>query len=157
MCLERTDSLEKTLMLGKIEGGRRKGWQRMRWLDGITTQWTWVWVSSGSWWWTGKPGVLHSMGLQRFRPDWETDLNWTECLSYIRVFNFNNSNFFFLSCIMLLWLNLKFINKAKFRQIYFQKLYSLAFYIHIYDSFLNLLLRSAYFHTFANVHSIFPT
>ena len=34
--MQRTDSLEKTLMLGKIEGGRRKGWQRMRWLDGIT-------------------------------------------------------------------------------------------------------------------------
>ena len=93
--VRRTDSFEKTLMLWKIEGRRRRGWQRMRWLDGITTQWTWVWVSSGSWWWTGKPGVLHSMGLQRFRPDWETDLNWTECLSYIRVFNFNDSNFFF--------------------------------------------------------------
>ena len=38
----RTDSLEKTLMLGKIEGGRRRGWQRMRWLDGITDQWTWT-------------------------------------------------------------------------------------------------------------------
>ena len=59
----RTDSLEKTLMLGKIEGGRRRGWQRMRWLDGITAQWTWVWVNSGSWWWTGKTGVLQSMGL----------------------------------------------------------------------------------------------
>ena len=34
--MQRTDSLEKTLMLGKIEGGRRRGWQRMRWLDGIT-------------------------------------------------------------------------------------------------------------------------
>ena len=38
----RADSLEKTLMLGKIEGRRRRGWQRMRWLDGIMTQWTWV-------------------------------------------------------------------------------------------------------------------
>ena len=53
----RTDSLEKTLVLGKTEGGRRRGRQRMRWLDGITTTWwTWVWTSSGSWWWTGKPG-----------------------------------------------------------------------------------------------------
>ena len=47
--MRRTDSLEKTLMLGKIEGRRRKGQQRMRWLDGITHQWTWVWVDSGSW------------------------------------------------------------------------------------------------------------
>ena len=47
--MRRTDSLEKTLMLGKIEGRRRKGQQRMRWFDGITHQWTWVWVDSGSW------------------------------------------------------------------------------------------------------------
>ena len=71
----RTDSLEKTLMLGKIEGRRRRGRQRMRWLDSIT-QWTWVWVNSGSWWWTGRPGILHSMGLQRVEPNWVTGLNW---------------------------------------------------------------------------------
>ena len=69
----RTDSLEKTLMLGKIEGRRRRGRQRMRWLDGIT-KWTWVWVSSGSWWWTGTPGMLQSMGLQRVGHDWATEL-----------------------------------------------------------------------------------
>ena len=40
--MQRTDSLEKTLILGKIEGGRRRGWQRMRWLDGILIQWTWI-------------------------------------------------------------------------------------------------------------------
>ena len=40
------------------------------------TQWTWVWASSGSWWWTGKPGVLQSIGLQRVRHDWATELNW---------------------------------------------------------------------------------
>ena len=61
----RADSLEKTLMLGEIEGRRRRGQQRMRWLDGITTQWIWVWVSSGSWWWTERPGVLQSMRFQR--------------------------------------------------------------------------------------------
>ena len=150
----RTDSFEKTLMLGKTEDGRRRGRQRMRWLDGITnsmdmsvsklqelvmdrdtwcaavhgvtenrtllsdwtelncckelthwkrpwcweilkaegegedkgwdgwmaspTQWTWVWVNFGNWWWTGRPGVLHSTGLQRVRHDWATELNWTE-------------------------------------------------------------------------------
>ena len=41
------------------------------------TQWTWVWVDSGSWWWTGKPGVLRFMGLQRVRHDWVTELNIT--------------------------------------------------------------------------------
>ena len=45
----RADSFEKTLMLGKIEGRRRRGWQSMRWLDGLTDQWTWVWVNSSSW------------------------------------------------------------------------------------------------------------
>ena len=70
-----TDSLEKILMLGKIEGGRRRGQQRMRWLDGITDSWTWVWVNSRSWWWTGKPGVFQFMEWQRVRHDWETELN----------------------------------------------------------------------------------
>ena len=46
----RTDSLEKTLMLEKIEGRRRRGQQRMRWLDGITKSMNWVWASSRSWW-----------------------------------------------------------------------------------------------------------
>ena len=70
----RTDSLEKTLMLGKIEG-RRRGRQRMRWLDGLhPTRWTSVRASSKSWWWTGKPGVLQSMGSQS-----QTQLSsWTE-------------------------------------------------------------------------------
>ena len=71
----RTDSFEKTLMLGKIEGGRRRGQQRMRWLDGITDSLTWVWVSSRIWWWTGRPGVLQLMGLQRVGHDWVTELN----------------------------------------------------------------------------------
>ena len=42
------------------------------------TRWTWVWVSSSSWWWTGRPGVLQSMGSQRVGWDWATELNWTE-------------------------------------------------------------------------------
>ena len=72
--MQRTDSLEKTLMLGKVEDRRRRGWQKMRWLDGITDSWwTWVWASSRSWWWTGKPGVLQSMGLQRVGHNWTTE------------------------------------------------------------------------------------
>ena len=70
----RTDSLEKTLMLEKIEGRRRRKWQRMRWLDGITDLMDWD--GSRSWWWTGKPGVLQSLGSQGVRHDWVTEANW---------------------------------------------------------------------------------
>ena len=42
------------------------------------TQWTWVWVNSGSWWWAGKPGVLQSMGSQRVGHNWVTELNWSD-------------------------------------------------------------------------------
>ena len=76
--MRRVDSLEKTLMLGGIGGRRRRGWQRMRWRDGITDSMGMNWVNSGSWWWTGRPGVLQFMGSQRAGHDWETELNWTD-------------------------------------------------------------------------------
>ena len=66
-------------MLGKIEGMRRRGRRKMRWLDGITTQWTWVWVDSGSWLWTGRPGVLWFHGVAKSR----TRLSdWTELIHH---------------------------------------------------------------------------
>ena len=74
--MQRTDSLEKTLMLGKIEGRRRRGQQKMRWLDAINNLMDMSLSKSGSWGWTGKPGVLQSMGLQRVGQDWATELNW---------------------------------------------------------------------------------
>ena len=76
--MQRIDSFEKTLMLGKIGGRRRRGWQKRRWLDGITNSVDMSLSSSGSWWWTGRPGVLQSMGSQRVGYDWEIELNWTE-------------------------------------------------------------------------------
>ena len=80
----RNDSLGKTLMLGKIEGRRKgddRGWDG--WMASLT-QWTWVWASSRSWWWTGKPGVLQSIESQRFRHNWVTEL--TELLSHVWFF-----------------------------------------------------------------------
>ena len=61
---------------GKDWGQRWRGRQRMRWLNGISTQWKWVWVDSGSLWWTGRPGVLWFMMSQSVRQDWATELNW---------------------------------------------------------------------------------
>ena len=71
----RTDSLEKTLMPGKIEGGRRSGRERMRWLDGITDSMDMSLSKLQSWWWTGRPGVLQSTWSQRVGHDWVTELN----------------------------------------------------------------------------------
>ena len=76
----RVDSLEKTLMLGGIGAGGEgddRGWDG--WMAS-PTPWTWVWVDSGSWWWTGRPGVLQFMGSQRVGHDWATELNWGSML-----------------------------------------------------------------------------
>ena len=87
----RADSFEKTLMLGKIEGRRRRGWQRMRWLDGITNS---IHMGLGKLWelvMEGSPGILWFMGSQRVRHDWVTELNQTEDFlgfrPYIQLFN----------------------------------------------------------------------
>ena len=55
--------------------GDDRGWDG--WMASLT-RWTWVWVDSGSWWWTGRPGVLWFMGSQRVGHDWATELNWIE-------------------------------------------------------------------------------
>ena len=76
--MQRVDSLEKTLTLGGLGSGgegidrRWDGWMAS------PTRWTWVWVNSRSWWWTGRPVVLQFMGSQRVGHDWMTELNWTE-------------------------------------------------------------------------------
>ena len=102
----RTDSLEKTLMLVKnwltgkdpdaceelTHWKRPWRWERLKaggeeddrgwdgWMASLT-QWTWVWASSGSWWWRGKPSLLQSMASQRVGHNWATELNWTDCFS----------------------------------------------------------------------------
>ena len=64
--------------LGAGGEGDHRGWDG--WMAS-QTRWTWVWVNSGCWWWTGRPGMLRFMGLQRVVHDWATELNWTVCSS----------------------------------------------------------------------------
>ena len=68
--------------LGAGEGDNR-GWDG--WMASLT-RWTWVWVNSRSWWWTGRPSMLRFMGSQRVGHDWATELNWAEpTTSYLQV------------------------------------------------------------------------
>ena len=78
------------------------------WLASLT-QWTWVWVNSRSWWWTGSPGVLQFKGSQRVRHNWATELNWTvvkehESFSSILI---SQDCFGYLGCFVFLY---KFFN-----------------------------------------------
>ena len=78
----RANSLDKTLTLGKVKGRRRRGQQRMRWLDGITDSMDIVWASSRKWWRTGKPGVLQFMGSQ-VGHDWATEQQLLLLVCYV--------------------------------------------------------------------------
>ena len=69
----RVGSLERTLMLGKIEGGRRRGDRGWGGWIASLTQWAWIWASSGRSWRTGKPGMLQSLRWRRVRHDWATE------------------------------------------------------------------------------------
>ena len=107
--IQRADSLEKTLILGNMRAG---GEGNDRGCDGwmaSLTQWTWVWMDSGSWSWTGRPGMLQFMGSQRVRHNWATELNWTELNFQWKQFNFlfyillhyltfHNNPFIYLFC-----------------------------------------------------------
>ena len=68
--MRKTDSFEKTLMLGNMDGRRRRDDRRWDGWIAAPTQWTWVWVNSGGWWWEGRPGMLWFMASQRVRDDW---------------------------------------------------------------------------------------
>ena len=62
--------------------GDERGWDG--WMSS-PSQWTWVWVDCGSWWWRGRPGVLQTMGLQRVGHDWATELHWTMVIQDVNI------------------------------------------------------------------------
>ena len=68
--------------LGAGGEGDDRGWDG--WMASLT-RWIWVWVNSGSWWWTGRPGVLWFMGSQKVRHDWTTELNWIFIQEYVYI------------------------------------------------------------------------
>ena len=95
-----TDAEAETPMLWPPDAKKRPWcWERLKaggegdnrrwdgWMASLT-QWTWVWVSSGSWWWTGKPVMLQSMGSQRVGHDWATELNWWSYYHLLNCFGF---------------------------------------------------------------------
>ena len=109
--------------LGAGGEGDDGGWDG--WMASLT-RWTWVWLNSGSWWWTGRPGVLWFMGSQRVRHNWATELKWTELnwithngkeseKEYIYIYMYNwTSLLYTLNIVNQLYFNLK---KAKNTEI----------------------------------------
>ena len=85
--MRRADSLERPWCWERLLAGGEgddRGWDG--WMAS-PTQWTWFWVDSGSWWWTGRPGMLRFMGLQRVGHDWATELSWTSLLYHFPPLN----------------------------------------------------------------------
>ena len=84
--MQKTESFEKMLCWERLKvwgAGDSRGWDG--WMAS-PTQWTRVWVGSRSWWWTGRPGVLQSMGSQRVRHNWATELNWAELIYSLQIY-----------------------------------------------------------------------
>ena len=93
--IQRANSFERPWGWERLRAGGEgndKGW------DGWTaspTQWTWVWVNSGSWWWTGRPSVVRFMGSQRVGHDWATELNTFKRVCFPHYVHFFEQIFFF--------------------------------------------------------------
>ena len=96
-----------TLQYSGLENSMDSPWDRKELDMASPTWWTWVWVNSRRWWWTGRPGVLRFMGSQRVRHDWETELNWA---TFTFPFRFHFSwqlyrNIIYFVCIFIFFLD----------------------------------------------------
>ena len=138
--MRRANSLENTLMLGKIEGRRRRGRQRIRWLDGITDLTDMDLGGLGSWWWTGRPGMLRFMGLQRVAHDWVAEMNWTELNYKVSDFSENNTSDLGLTKLLI-----------KSSIFYFFQIYFISLYLRCY--FLPLI-RNSSSHNYLYIYSL---
>ena len=99
--MQRVDSLER-LWCWEGLGAGREGEDRDGWMAS-PTRWTWVWVNSRSWWWTGRPGVLRFMESQRVWHNWGTELNWTCCSHRFREPNSLRRTMQIVGCSLLHW------------------------------------------------------
>ena len=96
--------------LGAGRKGDHRGWDG--WMAS-RTWWTWVWVNSGSWWWTGRPGVLRFTGSQRVGHDWATELNWTDIVFKFKVHFFTVSHFWQSTACFHTWVLERLIKGKK--------------------------------------------
>ena len=97
--MRRADSLKRPWCWERLKAGREgddRGWDG--WMAS-PTQWTWVWVNSGSWWWTRKPGMLQSLGSQRVEHDWSTELKI--CIKEIKELHGNIRQMYHLMYIII--------------------------------------------------------
>ena len=113
--------LGKTLMLGKIEGRKRRGRQRMKIRMASPTRCTWVWSISRSWWWTWKPGVLQTMGLQS--RTWLSSWTTTRCEIWVDVHIFANGcpivqHHLLKDVSSLCWIALAILSKVTWENCY---------------------------------------
>ena len=104
--MRRTDSLKRPWCWERLKAigeGDDRGWDG--WMASLTP-WIWVWVNSGSWWRTGRPGVLQSMWAQRVGHDWATELNWTQCGFYTSCsWNYLLTHFTIVYLVCLVWID----------------------------------------------------
>ena len=115
------------------------------------TQWTWVWVDSGTQWWTGRPGVLRFMGLQRVRHDWVTELSWTE----LKTFKFTVYRFHLSDDVLKHILNFPFPSPFTNITVFFS--FQSKFFLNFINAFLqekNTIHTSVYW-IGQNIHSGF--